>query len=289
MIPIPKKFILIGIVLLVAIFGFGLFKTGSINFADANSFNKDTDTIKYQYTGEVPCNPETSSTFDISSYGISFSDEKVVNTAKSEFKFVVTNTAGSITTDGGACPSIRYDVKVYKDNSLIDTISGSPIQQVGTCHVWRREQIFSRAYDDEGNVYIPTGDEKTPIVYSYPWATLVESCPSGTYDARYPYSNGYKSITLPNGKTGINAVFGSDKGLWSSCRQKTPFAVHKYEIVGGVSQEIPQEETPTETEEVVEQPATEQTPTQQQTTSQPFNLVTFISNILKNILAWFIK
>ena len=201
-------------------FGFGSF------LQNVNDY-QDTENIKYHWTGLMPFNPETCSVYSIPE--IEFTQERIINTGKSEFKFVITDVRHTWSSDGQLSTRMRYDVHVYKDGVLIDKINGVPVQEIGSCNPnWRRLQQFYRAYSDSGRVYIPQGDEITPIIYTQ---NPSSQCQSGTYDSRSIYFNPVTKIKLPNGETGINVIFGAVSDYGSACGENKFYVIHRYEII----------------------------------------------------------
>lgn len=219
---------IVGIILAIILFS----DLKSLHFFDQTLINRDSADIKYHYAGEVPLYGETCQPYNTQELGIFFGNERTIETGKSTFKFIVDDVNFYEAYEFTIKPS--YSVRIYKDNILIDTIKAPPLAPLGTCyHGSFREQKFYRAYSDSGKVYIPDGDEITPIVYTNDLSA--SGCPPGTADFQYtkpPYGvNKITKIELPSGETGINVIFGLVKAQETVCHKRNVYVVNKYEIV----------------------------------------------------------
>ena len=145
----------------------------------------------------------------ITDKGYIFSDTSTIKTATSTFSFVTKDIIDVARSGDNMCGAHPYSVDVYKDGSLIDSVSYidvlNYIHSGDTCSVPDYSNINSRAYSDDGQVYKKQGSDFM----------------------------GYEKMTLPEGKSGIEVDFGTQ--IWQSgyknygCFQNN--VMHSYNVV----------------------------------------------------------
>jgi len=222
---------IIVLILLVVIIGnqFGIFSTVSLD--NEGQLNIEDETGLYQYT-ESPrscCYVGYDNEPCTWTYDYSWGTESIIKTPKSVFKFI--SYPEPYNNNDGPTSTVTYSVDIYKDNVQIDKIESIPQKTIGTTSFAEqyggrfgndppKDQRIYRAYADDGTIY------KSQRAYeSYPFGE-----PRGDGEPEEVY--------LPEGKSGINVIFGIDEGAGKYYKHRVggaygPFGyvIHRYEIV----------------------------------------------------------
>lgn len=195
-------FIIIGIIVcfvLLNLFFPDLFNLFSINQNDI--FDQDFEQQFLHFynvplTGE--CLPQP--------LKIAHSQEAIINTPKSTFKFIFTEIQRTQRPSSSFCSSLLYKIDVFKDGIKIDSVEVDSVQleinRLDFCGAIKQRNY--RAYSDSGEVYRASGSD-----------FLDDSI-----------------VKLPKGESGVEVVFGDGQaksGRVTSCYQFT--IINRYKII----------------------------------------------------------